>query len=295
MQLNWIQPYPALPEDTRQSARLVYGQENSYIKMGDSLDILLRVFISPNSKPFSMVDNSFETTIQCAMLTIFQFLEILSNKQMVEAAHSRVEIKYALHLPLISPGLDPHKLCEFRRQLFTDAASQQFFQSLLELLVLFNLLEPTYAQPAVVDQSLVTVCTINRLDESIDALSQGLQALAVTNPEWLRQVALAQWYERYNPNRRLPLIQFSDELWKSRSLRMAADIQYLLEEIDKSNDSELNALQEIQEIRRIWQEQFIISAEGTTQRIWMLTRCASCSPHSSGEEVQWTRMQPTPI
>ena len=101
MQLNWIQPYPALPEDTRQSARLVYGQENSYIKMGDSLDILLRVLISPNSKPFSMVDNSFETTIQCAMLTIFQFLEILSNKQMVEAAHSRVEIKYALHLPLI--------------------------------------------------------------------------------------------------------------------------------------------------------------------------------------------------
>jgi hypothetical protein len=252
--------------------------------MGDSLDILLRVLISPNSKPFSMVDNSFETTIQCAMLTIFQFLEILSNKQMVEAAHSRVEIKYALHLPSISPGLDPQKLCEFRRQLFTDTTSQQFFQSLLELLVLFNLLEPTYAQPAAVDQ-LVTVSTLNRLDEVIDALYQGLQALAVTNPEFLLQVELAQWYERYNPNRRLPLIQFSDERWKSRSLRMAADIQYLLEEIDKSNDSELNALQEIQEIRRIWQDQFIISAEGTTQRIWMLTRCASCSPHSSGEEV----------
>jgi len=283
---HWIRPYPALPEDTRQSANLLFGKENSYIKMGDLLDTLLAVLIPPGIKSFSMWNRTYETTIHCAMLTIFQFLEVLSNKQMVEAVRTRVDLKYALHLPLNSPAIDPHELCEFRRQLFNDPASQQFFKYLLDLLARFDLLTPAVAQPAVMDQLLITVCTYNRLGEVVDAIYQGLEALAVTNPEWLRQVTLAKWYERYNPSHRLPLAQFSEEQWKSRSLRMAADIQYLLEEIDLSNDPKLTALQEVLEIRRIWQEQFIISAEGTGQRTWMLTRCASCSPHSRWEEVQ---------
>ena len=282
---HWIRPYPALPEDTRQSANSLYAKENSYIKIGDMLDTLLAVLIPPGIKSFSMGNRTYETTIHCAMLTIFQFSEVLSNKQMVEAVRTRVDLKYALHLPLNSPALDPHELCEFRQQLFNDPASQQFFKYLLDLLAQFDLLAPALAQPAAVDQILITVCIYNRLGEAVDAIYQGLEALAVTNPEWLRQVTLAKWYERYNPSHRLPLAQFSEEQWKSRSLRMAADIQYLLEEIDKAQDTSLNALQEIQQIRRIWEEQFVSSAEGSGQRIWMLTRCASCAMQSSGEEV----------
>jgi hypothetical protein len=285
MASHWTTIYPVLPDDTRQAASSLYGKGNIYIRIGDHLDELLDRLIPLDMEPGSIMNSSLETTIQCAMLTIFQFVEELSNKQIVEAVRTRVDAKYALHLPMNSPSLDPHDLCEFRKHLFADPASQQILQDLLDRLVQFGLLKPVHDRPVDVDQLLITVCTLNRLDEIVEAIYQGLEALAVTDPEWLRQITLPHWYERYTPKRRLPVIQFSDDTWKTRSLRMAADIQYLLGEIDKSHNPDLTALPEIQEIRRIWDEQFMASAEGTGHRIWMLTRCASCRMQSGGEDV----------
>jgi hypothetical protein len=285
MASHWTTTYPALPDDTRQAASSLYGKGNIYIRIGDHLDELLEGLIPLDTKPSNMMNRSLVATIQYAMLTIFQFVEELSNKQIIEAVRTRVDAKYALHLPMNSPSHDPHDLCEFRKQLFADPPSQQILQNLLVRLVEFGLLKPAPDRPVDVDQLLITVCTLNRLDEVIDAIYQGLEALAVTDPEWLRQITLPHWYERYTPKRRLPLVLFSDDTWKTRSLRMAADIQYLLGEIDKSNNPDLTSLQEIQEIRRIWEEQFVTSAEGTGNRIWMLTRCASCRMQSGGEDI----------
>ena len=81
------------------------------------------------------------------MLTIFQFAEELTNQQMVDALRSRLDLKYALHLPVNYHRFEPSALCEFRRQLFADAAFQQIFQKLLDRTAEFGLLKTIRSQP----------------------------------------------------------------------------------------------------------------------------------------------------
>lgn len=280
--------YPAVPQDTLQAANSLYGKGNIYLRLGDHLDELLVGLIPPYMKAGCKKKRSFETNLQCAMLTVFQFVEELANQPMIEAVRSRVDLKYALHLPMNSPSLDPEALCEIRRQLFTHPAYQHIFQSLLDRLVEFGLIKPAQDKPVNAHQLLITVCTLNRFDEVQKAMYRVLESVAVTEPEWLRRVTLPHWYERYNRGRRLSQIPYSDEKWNARSLQIAADFQYLLGAIDRSHNPALASLQEIHEIRRILKEQFVTNSEESGHpRIvgCKPAKCAHCMMHPVVKEV----------
>lgn len=272
--------YSPIPEDTRRAAIAQYGTGNIYLRLGDHYNELLVDLIPLEFNPFSHQKRSLETYILNHFLTVFQYMEEMTNAQVVEAVRKRVDLKYALHLPLNFPSFDPNLLCEFRRQQFTDPCSAEVFQRLLERLVGFGLLKPAGEQPLTAQQVLTSVCTVHRFDEVVEAMHQALETLAFTDPEWLRRTALPYWYDRYNRSARLSSMPFSENRWNARVLQIGADIQYLLGEIEKADNPRLKHLGEIQGLRQIWTEQFRITSAGiyTNQRIeWMLTRCASCS------------------
>lgn len=280
--IEYMNSFPSLPEDTRRVASTLYGKGHIYLKLGDSLDELLVDLIPPEMKTWGTENKSSETFIQCAMLTVLQFVEELANLPMLGAVHSRVDLRYALHLPVSSPSLGPQDLCAFRKQLFFDPASLQIFQNLLDRLSEFGLFAPA-KKPLDALQLLTTVCTVNRFDEVLEAMYRLLESLAVTNPEWLRQIAIPYWYDRYNRRRRHSPLPITDQKWHTRVLQIGTDIRYLLGEIDKSNNPNLASLEEIKEIRKIWDEQFIIitdEADHTQTYQWSPTRCASCSTQS---------------
>ena len=52
-----------------------------------------------------------------ALVTVFQFLERLSDRQAADAVRARIDWKYALGLELTDPGFDHSVLCEFRSRL----------------------------------------------------------------------------------------------------------------------------------------------------------------------------------
>ena len=273
----------ALPDETRRAASSLYGKENAYLKLGDRLNELLAGLTPPDTEPCTIGNKTLESSFHCAMLTVFQFVEELANRQIVEAVRARVDLKYALHLPMNNPSLDPAALCTFRKQLFTDPASHQLFQSLLERLADFGLFTLAEDQPMVTaDQLLVRVCTINRFDEIVETMHRALEAVAVSDPEWLRQITIPYWYDRYNQKRRLPSIRFTDPKWIARVLQIGADIRYLIAEINKYSNPGLSSLPEIKEIRKIFAEQFITNSLGSDnqQQIhWGGEKCASCRMH----------------
>jgi transposase len=67
-----------------------------------------------------------------ALVTIFQFLENLSNRQAAEAVRSRIDLKYAFSLELDDPGFDFSVLCEFRARLFAGGRDQNLLEVMLE-------------------------------------------------------------------------------------------------------------------------------------------------------------------
>ena len=59
------------------------------------------------------------------MVTIFQFLEGLTDRQAADAVRDRLAWKYALSLELTDPGFDHSALAEFRARLVQGQAEQR--------------------------------------------------------------------------------------------------------------------------------------------------------------------------
>jgi transposase len=274
--------YPALPEDTLQTALALYGKGNTYMRLGDHLDEFLIDLVPIELNPCCTGDKSLDAIIQFYLYTIIQFLEELSNKQLSEAMRNRVDLKYALHLPMNSPNLDPDVLCEFRRDLMSDSSTHQILQNLLDRLIAFGLFTPKQDRLTGVDQLLATVCSINRIDEIVDAMYMVLETLAITDPDWLRQNTIPYWYDRYNRKRRLASISYDDQKWGTRVLQIGEDIRYLLGKIEKSQNQKLVALHEIQTLKQLWGEQYIVLSKGKENSQifeWRFSKCASCKQY----------------
>lgn len=281
--------YPNLPEDTFRAALALYGKGNTYIRLGNHLDNFLIDLIPLEMNQSNSSYESVETIVHCFLLTIIQYIEELSNHQMSEALRSRVDLKYAFHLPMNYPSFDPKILCDFRRKLMTDSLTQQTFQKLLDRFLEYGLFSPKQHLPIDAHQLLANVCSINRIDELVDAMYWVFETLAMTDPDWLRQNTIPYWYDRYNQKRRLASISFYDQKWSAWVIQIGEDIHYLLEQIEKTHNQKLAALQEILILKQLWEEQFVVSSKenGNSQFFeWRFSKCASCNSYCNSREVQ---------
>ncbi len=270
--------FPNIPEDTARAAATLFGKGNIYLRLGEHINELF-FELTPLEMEIQG-KRSTQANAMYAMLTAFQFGEELTDHQMVEAVRRRVDLKYALHLPMSYPTFEPSTLCEFRKGLMADPSRQQSFQGLLDRLAEFGLLKKTPERPLSALQVLDEVCTGNRLEMVLEAMFQALETLAATNPEWLRQVTLPHWYERYSRRTAMHFWPNTKGLWKVSALESGRDIQYLLGEIDKSHLSTLVSLREVKLLRQAWEEQFDVTINDvshTREVHWRPSRCASCN------------------
>src|SRR5256886_4434634 len=67
-----------------------------------------------------------------ALVTVFQFMEGLTDRQAADAVRDRLAWKYALSLDLCDPGFDHTILSEFRSRLIEGNAEQRLLDLLLE-------------------------------------------------------------------------------------------------------------------------------------------------------------------
>ena len=126
-------PVPPIPAETAQAVGTVFGKGNVYIMIGDQLNSMfasvdLAQLNSGHPKPDYIM-------LICGLVTQFQFMERLSDRRAAAALHSRLDWKYALHLPLNHPGLAAYTLCEFRHRLWDDPIGQQAFQHMIDAML----------------------------------------------------------------------------------------------------------------------------------------------------------------
>ena len=103
-----------------------------YLSIGDQIDQLFSDLNLADLEPSG--GKQANTLCMLAMVTIFQYAEKMPDRQAAEALRRRTDWKYALHLSLVYPGLEPSALCEFRQQLLASAAGQEVFQEMLDRL-----------------------------------------------------------------------------------------------------------------------------------------------------------------
>ena len=246
--------FPSIPSDTASAARFVFTTKNFYLTIGDQVNQLFGGLSLDN--PLGWLQGTERTSAMLFLITIFQYIETLSDSQTMDALQKRVDWKYALHLPLEYPGLEGSVLCVFRKRLLVDPASQHNFERLLarlnEILMVTRKqtvgLEPT--------ELIHCICLLNCLSTGFQAISEVLDILATSQPEWLRYIALPHWYDRYGfQQMKITLAGNKAEL-EAVTRGIGADGTYLLKEISESNNQVLADLPQVSTLKQVWRDQY---------------------------------------
>src|SRR5215210_7433793 len=125
-------PIEPVPEETARIARAAFRKGNLLMRIRDEIGVLY------DDQMFaSLYDARGQLAIspwRLALVTLFQFLENLSDRQAAEAVRGRIDLKYALSLELEDAGFDFSVLCEFRARLLAGEHDQNLLEVMLERL-----------------------------------------------------------------------------------------------------------------------------------------------------------------
>src|SRR5919205_1758584 len=132
-----------------------------------------------------------------ALVTVFQFLEHLSDRQAADAVRARIDWKYALGLELTDPGFHFSALAEFRARLVAGGAEHLLLDRMLERFKARGLVKARGKQRTDSTHVLAAVHDLSFLELVAETLRAALDDLAAVAPDWLRAVAKPVWFERY--------------------------------------------------------------------------------------------------
>jgi transposase len=247
---------PELPTDTAKVAKAVFKRkQNVYLLIGDQLaDLFAEVDFAPlyaaDGKP-AVSPNLL------ALVTVFQFMENLPDREAADAVRSRIDWKYALHLALSDTGFDASVLSEFRDRLARHDTAQAMFEQVLQRLQALKLLAPGGRQRTDATYVLGATQVLNRVQRVAETLRLALEELGEVHPAWLRAIALPHWYERYGQvlsSFRLPRQQAQQ---KALALDIGRDGFHLLDALAAAaappGSAELPA---VVLLRRMWAQEF---------------------------------------
>src|SRR3954452_13763133 len=184
-----------IPTETARVARAAFPKGTVVTRLRDEFDALyededFRALYPARGQPGL-------TPWRLALVTVFQFLEHLSDRQAADALRARIDWKYALGLELTDPGFHFSVLTEFRARLVAGQAEHLLLDTMLERFKRRGLLRTRGKQRTDSTHVLAAVHDLNLLELVAETLRAALDDLAAIAPEWLRAFAQPVWFERY--------------------------------------------------------------------------------------------------
>ena len=188
-------PIPSVPEVTACVARAAFPHGNVLMQLRDTLgaiytdEVFADLFPTHGQPAFS--------PWRLALVTIFQFMEGLTDRQAADAVRDRLAWKYALSLELTDAGFDHTVLSEFRSRLVQGNAEQRLLDLLLDQCRKGGWLKAGGRQRTDSTHVLAKIRALNRTLCVGQTMVYVLNVLSEVAPEWIRAYVPAEWVERY--------------------------------------------------------------------------------------------------
>ena len=198
-----------------------------------------------------------------ALVTVFQFLEHLSDRQAADAVRARIDWKYALGLELTDPGFHFSVLAEFRARLVGQGAEHLLLDRMLERFKVRGLVKARGKQRTDSTHVLAAVHDLHLLELVGETLRATLDDLAAAAPDWLRGIARPDWFKRYGrriEDYRLPKRREDRE---ALALEIGSDGFVLLEALDAPDVSAMiRDMPMVQTLRDVWRIHYARDDDG---------------------------------
>jgi transposase len=246
---------PPLPDETRRVAYAIFPQGALLLRLQDALETLYDDPLFADLFPTH--GQPAEEPWRLALVTVFQFMEDLSDRQAAHAARTRIDWKYALRLELTDPGFDFSVLSEFRTRLLRGQAEQRLLTRLLEVAMAHGWVRARGRQRTDSTHILAAVRILNRLELVGETLRHALNVLADVAPDWLRAWVPPEWYDRYSQRIEDYRLPATKEARDAYALVVGAEDQRLLAQVAQAvNRPWLGELPALQALRAVWEQQY---------------------------------------
>lgn len=244
-----------VPEETGKIAAKALGKKHPYVVLRDELEAIY------NDEQFrDLYGYQGQDAVppwRLAVVTVLQFAEGLTDEQAVESVRARIDWKYLLGLELENDGFDASVLSEFRQRLVKHEASERLLSILLEALRKRGMLKGRRQQRTDSTHVLDAVRSLNRLELIGEAMRQALNDLARVIPEWVRQHAPQEWYERYGDRFEAYHLPHKPGAQKQLAEQIGADGVMLLNWLYSDPTMAcLSSAPAVETLRRIWLQNF---------------------------------------
>ncbi len=249
-----LQAIEAIPANTARVAKAAFRKGTTVMRLRDAFGTLFR-----DEDFLSLFPTTGQPALapwRLALVSVFQFLENLTDRQAADAVRGRVDWKYALGLELEDAGFDFSVLSEFRDRLIEGGSDQLLLDKLLEHFKAKGLIKERGKQRTDSTFVLANIRVMNRAELVGETLRAALNEIAGVEPDWLRALVPAAWFERYShrvEEYRLPKSKAARDTYL---LTVGEDGFALLNAISQVASEKLKELDKVKTLQAVWERHY---------------------------------------
>jgi transposase len=254
-------PLGPIPEDTRILGHALLEENNLYRKIGDEYAELVKD--EDFASMYSKTGQPGYSPARLSLVIVLQAMEHLSDRVALQMVRTRIDWKYALHLPLEDDGFDASLLSEFRSRLLDHQAERKLFDALLEKLKEKGMLKGRGIQRTDALTIVTATRELNRLELVMETMRLAIVALVECDPKWAKENLPGSWLETYSE-----WVE-SERLVKDKGPGGKAETEGLLKQTGRdgfdllrrvnaeSAPAELGQLAAMGTLEQVWKQQYL--------------------------------------
>lgn len=260
-----LQPHglEPIPEATRRLAQKSSPKGSAIMRLRDALGPIYQD--EAFAALFKRRGRPAEAPWRLALVTVFQAMENLTDRQAAQMVALRMDWKYALSLAPEDEGFDYSVLSQFRQRLIEQGAEDLVLEPLLAVCREHGWLKGGGKQRTDSTHVLAAVRSLSSLESVGEALRAALNGLAEIEPEWLLEHIEDDWFDRYVHRFELARFPKGQSQREQLQRQVGRDVQRLLLASEQPGaPAAVGALPEVQLLRQIWQQHYE-EVEGETR------------------------------
>ncbi len=254
-------PIPPVPGVTACVAHAAFPHGNVVMQLRDALGTIYTDEVFADLFPTH--GQPAEAPWRLALVTVFQFMEGLTDRQAADAVRDRLAWKYALSLELTDPGFDHTVLSEFRSRLVEGNAERRLLDLLLQRCREGGWLKAGGRQRTDSTHVLAKIRALNRMLCVAQTMVYVLNVLSEVAPEWVRAHVPAEWVERYGERLEHERLPKEEQERQQYANQVGSDGWMLLDALEAPDTADwMKTLPAITTLRTIWEQQFEAREQG---------------------------------
>ena len=249
--------FHAVPQEIRIWGEKYLGHNNLYRVVGDQLLSLISEgeFISEFAAMYSKTGRPSINPIILSLVTVFQFLEDIPDRVAAEYVKTRLDWKYALHIPLDDPGFHYSDLCNFRKRLAEHGKESLLFDQLLKQIESLGFLKKRKHQRTDSTHILAVVRELSRLENLSEGLRVSLRAIQNSDLAFYQMKIPVLYREHWSISQ--SDYQMTDSQRAEALERAGQDIHWLLSFLGTNRESFLR-LPELEVLQTLFYQHFTL-------------------------------------